>query len=74
MQTSAVNGMTKAVAEQKLKDYGPNCLSEKKKKFWLFVLLHEFVGFFGMLLMFGGALCFLAYGLAPSDPSTVTDI
>jgi sodium/potassium-transporting ATPase subunit alpha len=66
--------MTSEVAAQKLVEYGRNCLSEKKKTFWLIVLLHEFVGFFGLLLSLGGALCFLAYGLAPADPSTVLHI
>jgi sodium/potassium-transporting ATPase subunit alpha len=71
MSTSVDRGLSKSMADQKLIELGHNCLSEKKKTFWLITLLHEFVGFFGLMLMLGGSLCFLAYGLAPADPSTV---
>lgn len=72
LETNPETGLTKEGAEAKIKEYGRNVLSEKKKEPWYFKLLKEFIGFFGILLMVGGFLCFLAYGLSPSDPSTVS--
>ncbi len=34
-------------------------------------LLHEMITPFALMLWAGSGLCFLAYGLAPSDPSNV---
>lgn len=46
-------------------------LSEKKAVPWPIKLGKEFIGFFGILLMTGGTLCFVSYALSPSDPSNV---
>lgn len=34
-------------------------------------LIHELTSMFAWLLWAGAGLCFLAYGLAPEDPSNV---
>jgi sodium/potassium-transporting ATPase subunit alpha len=34
-------------------------------------LVHELTNVFACLIWAGAALCFLAYGLAPEDPSNV---
>jgi len=66
-----VNGLTKAKADQKIIEIGKNQLSERVKEPWYIKLIHELTTMFAMLLWVGAGLCFLAYGLAPEDPSNV---
>lgn len=63
--------MTDQAAFDKNKILGDNVLSEKKKTPWYVKLLKEMIGFFSLLLWLGSILCFIAYGLAPEDPSNV---
>jgi sodium/potassium-transporting ATPase subunit alpha len=67
-------GLTTALAEEKFKtiefnyfcrirEYGKNHLSEKKKTPWFVKLWHELTGMFSLLLWAGGVLCFIAFGL-----------
>lgn len=58
-------------AEIKLQEFGKNQLSEKVKDPWYMKLIHELTTMFAWLLWVGSGLCFLAYGLAPEDPSNV---
>jgi len=50
----------------KLKEYGENALTEKPTTPWYIMLAHEFTGFFSLLLIFGGVLCFIGYGMDQS--------
>ena len=63
--------MTKEVADRRLKEYGKNQLSERKKDPWYIKLIHELTTMFSILLWVGAGLCFLAYGLTPTDPANV---
>ncbi|CAD8185836.1 unnamed protein product [Paramecium octaurelia] len=70
-QTNAKTGLTREVADQKLVEFGKNELSQKEKEPWYMKLIHELTSMFAWLLWAGAALCFLAYGLAPEDPSNL---
>jgi magnesium-transporting ATPase (P-type) len=52
---------------ERLKEYGENALTEKATTPWYIMLLHEFTGFFSLLLWFGGILCFIGYGMDQSS-------
>jgi sodium/potassium-transporting ATPase subunit alpha len=64
-------GMTTAEAEERIKRFGPNALSERKKTPWYMKLLHELTTFFSLMLWVGGILCFVAYALDKSDKSNM---
>lgn len=46
-------------------------LSSRERTPWYMKLLHELTNVFAMLIWAGALLCFIAYGLAPEDPSNV---
>lgn len=71
METSVVRGLTKAVVDQKLQEYGKNSLSEKAPVPWFVKLFHELTTVFALLLWGSGILCLIVYGLSPTDPSNV---
>ena len=71
MEVKPDHGLSSALAAARLKEYGENVLSEKKSTPWYTELIHELTGFFSLMLWAGSALCFIAYGLDPSDPSNV---
>lgn len=50
---------------------GQNKLSEKKVMPWYFVYLKEFTQFLSLLLLISAALCFIVYGISPTDPSNL---
>lgn len=52
-------------------EIGKNVLTPKKKTPWFVKLLHEFISDFNLLMWVGSALCYLIYGLSPTDPSNV---
>lgn len=58
-------GLTEAQAEEKLKKYGPNALTEKKQLPAIVQFLLTMTGLFNYLLWIGAALSFLCYGLQP---------
>jgi len=64
-------GLSDTEALEKNKKLGDNALTAKKKTPWYLVLLHELVGFFALLLWFGGILSIVAYILNNEDPSNV---
>jgi magnesium-transporting ATPase (P-type) len=50
-------------AEEKLKHYGPNALSEKKSMPWFIKLLLFMTGLFNYVMWIGSALAFIAFGI-----------
>lgn len=46
-------------------------MTEKKATPWYIAFLKEMVGFFSLLLWAGSLLCFIGYGLRPSDSSNL---
>ena len=69
--TDGQKGLSEGQAADKLKEFGPNKLEEKLQYPWYVKLLLEMVGIFSLLLWAGAILCFIAYGLAPTDPTNV---
>ncbi len=72
LETNEQQGLTTEQAKAKLAKVGPNKLNEKTPLPWYIKLLLEMVGIFSLLLWAGSILCFIAYGLQPSDPSNVS--
>ena len=66
-ETSREVGLTGAQVAASFKVAGENTLTERGKVPWYVVFLHEQTGFFSLLLWLGGALCFIAYGLAVQE-------
>lgn len=64
-------GLTSDQADKKNKEEGDNVLTTKDKNPWWVLLLHEWSAPFALMLWAGSALCFIAYGLDPSDPSNL---
>jgi sodium/potassium-transporting ATPase subunit alpha len=64
-------GLTSDQADKKNKEEGDNVLTTKVKNPWWAMLLHEYTQPFALMLWAGSALCFIAYGLDPSDPSNL---
>ena len=64
-------GLTQTQADMKLEQIGDNVLSEKKSIPWYVAFLKEMTGFFALLLWFASILCFIGYGLDPSDISNL---
>lgn len=64
-------GLTQDQVSRKLESIGENTLTEKKSLPWYCLFLKELTGFFSLLLWFGSVLCFIGYGVAPSDPSNL---
>ena len=56
-------GLTREQAEQRLKENGPNQLTEKKGLPWYIQFLLCMTGLFNYLLWAGCILCFIAYGI-----------
>lgn len=61
--TDKYQGLTQVQAEELLKKYGPNQLSEKKGLPWYIVFLLRMTGPFNYLMWAGSVLCFVGYGL-----------
>jgi len=49
--------------KDKLKEFGPNALTEKKQLPWWVNLLMHMGGFFEYMMWGGALLCFISYGL-----------
>lgn len=52
-------------------EFGRNCLTPPPQKPWWLKYLAQFTNFFALLLMFGGLLCFIGFGINQSDPSNL---
>lgn len=64
VQTDTVyQGLTETQAEEKLKKFGPNALSEKKTLPWFVKLLLCMTGLFNYVIWIGAALSFIAFGI-----------
>ena len=64
-------GLTDAQVTAARAKYGPNMLTPPATTpMWLKFLL-QFADFFSMLLVIGGTLCFIAYGLDQTDPTNL---
>ncbi len=62
---SSPAGLTTAVAEQRLKEYGPNELAVKNETPEIIKFLRQFANFFAVLLIIGGSLALIAEQLDP---------
>jgi sodium/potassium-transporting ATPase subunit alpha len=71
LKTDPEQGLGKDFASDLNHTLGDNILTEKKKTPWYVKLIKEFVSVFALMLWFGSILCFIAYGLAPTDPSNL---
>lgn len=56
-------GLTELHAEEKLKKFGPNALSEKKTLPWPIKLLLCMTGLFNYVIWAAGILSFIAFGI-----------
>ena len=62
-------GLTLEQAELNFHAYGANKLSEKKRTPAWLKFLHEITNGFAIMMWVGQGLCWLAFGIDPSDPS-----
>lgn len=69
--TDLTKGLDEAHALKVLHEQGENKLTEKKKTPLWVKLIIELTNGFALMLWVGAALCFLAYGLTPDDPSNL---
>jgi len=69
--TTKESGLSIEQAEKLHKTHGDNALTDKAAQPWYCLLLHEFTGFFALLLWFGGILCFIGYGMDSSTPDNL---
>jgi sodium/potassium-transporting ATPase subunit alpha len=56
-------GLTEYQAQEFLKKYGPNALTEKKGLPWYVQFLLAMTGLFNYFLWAGAILCFISYGI-----------
>lgn len=71
LETNLQKGLVPEKAAEFLARDGPNKLTEKEKVSMWVKLFKELTNGFALMLWVGGALCFLAYGLTPDDPSNL---
>lgn len=64
-------GLSEAVAEDRLLKEGENKLTEKEGMNAFVEYLHHMANFFAILMWAGSILCFIAYAIAPTDPSNL---
>ncbi|KXZ52251.1 hypothetical protein GPECTOR_10g882 [Gonium pectorale] len=64
-------GLTSAQVEESRKKHGENRLTPPKVKPAWMLYLEQYTNFFSLLLIAGGVLCFIAYGIDQSDPSNL---
>eukprot|EP00808_Paulinella_micropora_P003061 g82786.t1 len=70
-KTNIKMGLSSHEAQARLAQYGENRLKPPKKKPLLLQFVGHLTGFFSLLLWGAGILCFIAYGIAPEDPSNL---
>ena len=71
LETNTTVGLTDEEAKKRLEFYGKNKMSEPPKQSLILKFLKEITNMFALLLWAGGALCIIAYRLAPEDPSNL---
>lgn len=64
-------GLTSAQVLQNRSKYGSNCLTPPVTTAWWIKYLMCYADVFMLLLLFGGVLCFVAYGVDQSDPTNL---
>lgn len=65
--TSLTEGLTSQQALENLQKYGPNKLTDTGGHPWYMLLWENMTGFFSLLLWAAAFLCFIAYGLDPTN-------
>eukprot|EP00741_Cyanophora_paradoxa_P009503 tig00001496_g9203.t2 len=74
LKSSVAAGLTSAIAQQKLQEFGPNALTPPKTTpEWVKIMKAYFEGFF-IMLWIAVILCFLAYGLDRRDNGDAADL
>ncbi|EFJ52783.1 hypothetical protein VOLCADRAFT_78789 [Volvox carteri f. nagariensis] len=70
---SLERGLTSAQVLESRQKHGPNRLTPPKVKpaWWVVLYLEQYTNFFSLLLIAGGILCFIAYGIDQSDASNL---
>jgi sodium/potassium-transporting ATPase subunit alpha len=63
LNTNKDTGLSQAQADKLIETVGTNELSKKEQIPWYCLFLHEFTGFFSLLLEFGAVLCIVAYAI-----------
>ena len=69
--STMTEGLSSADAERRHAEQGDNTLTQKAASPWYTKLIAEFTSFFSLMLWIGAILCFIAYGLDPTDKSNV---
>ncbi|KAJ5078231.1 intein-containing sodium/potassium-transporting atpase subunit alpha precursor [Anaeramoeba ignava] len=64
--TDPIHGLTEEQARESLRVNGPNCLKPPKSTPEIVKFLKQMTGGFSLLLLVGGILCFIGYGLDTS--------
>jgi sodium/potassium-transporting ATPase subunit alpha len=62
--TTGMAGLTSAEAEARLAKYGKNVITPPPQTHWLIKLLLLLVGGFQLMMIGGGILCFIVYGIS----------
>eukprot|EP00198_Chlamydomonas_reinhardtii_P006957 XP_001696293.1 sodium/potassium-transporting ATPase alpha subunit [Chlamydomonas reinhardtii] len=69
--TSTSRGLTAAQVVESRAKHGENRLTPPKVKPWWMLYIEQYTNFFSLLLIAGGILCFIAYGIDQSDASNL---
>ncbi|KAG2438556.1 hypothetical protein HXX76_005107 [Chlamydomonas incerta] len=69
--TSTSKGLTAAQVQESRAKHGENRLTPPKIKPWWMLYIEQYTNFFSLLLIAGGVLCFIAYGIDQSDASNL---
>jgi len=64
-------GLSSNQVIQQRQQFGINALTPPPQKPWWLKFLEQFTNFFALLLIFGGLLCFIGYGIDQSDQTNL---
>jgi len=64
-------GLTSDQVVRQRQEFGRNALTPPPQKPWWLKYLSQFTNFFALLLLFGGLLCFIGYGIDQSDQTNL---
>jgi len=65
------HGLSTAEHQKRADFYGPNAITPPKQIHWFIKFLLNLIGGFQLMLWFGAALCFVVYGINPTDIQTL---
>ena len=71
LETDLVAGLSEEQANDKIKIFGTNKLTERRATPWYCMFLKTLFSLFSDLLWVGSLLCFVVYGLTPYDSSNL---